>query len=128
EYYKHSPVSQDAMHAASALYGVESQLARLQFGIGDPKGATHAIMDLIGLQPADARPAPHQPHPDERLAPRQPRPEEPKGKTLKQYLEETHQTLDALKEAVANNNDWAVHAVAKNLLEANGLPYPNSND
>ena len=49
EYYKHSKTPQSMMEPAVLLYAVESQLARLQFGIGDSRGAVATISDLLGL-------------------------------------------------------------------------------
>ena len=58
EYYKHSTVTEEEMRPAQQLYAVESQLARIQWDIGDPKGAMHAIEELLGMTGSSGEHAP----------------------------------------------------------------------
>jgi hypothetical protein len=68
-YFEHSSVPEDKMRPAMELYAVESQLARIQFDIGNPKDAMRAISEILGMKPSGSRPAaPRPPAPEPRLA------------------------------------------------------------
>jgi hypothetical protein len=48
EYFRHSHVSEARMRSAMRLYAVETQLARIEYGLGDPNDALDKIDKLLG--------------------------------------------------------------------------------